>query len=109
MSKVPETLLVGWSSFNQTDVFTGAGPQRSKVIEIGRALSLNLGQTGVIFRGFSIHLPKCLVERRNVKDNFFTETNKFAVLKMTETRQHLAPSEMIGSRWETFSNRLLLH
>ena len=47
VSKVPETLLVGWSSFTQTDVFTGAGTQRSKVIEIGRALSLNLGQTGL--------------------------------------------------------------
>ena len=49
VSKVPGTLLVGWSSFTQTDVFTGAGTQRSKVIEIGRALSLNLGQTGVAF------------------------------------------------------------
>ena len=49
VSKVPETLLVGWSSFTQTDVFTGAGTQRSKVLEIGRALSLDLGQTEVTF------------------------------------------------------------
>ena len=47
VSKVPETLLVGWSSFTQTNVFTGAGTQRSKIIEIGRALSLDLGQTEV--------------------------------------------------------------